>query len=122
MGRLNRGWENARRVRTAASEAEHVVAQQDASVVNLLRWAESDSLRLSDKVTVGAATPGGPRGLIAARDVERGEEVISLPTTCTGDAQSMGARGGGNGGGERGGSKHAASRVSSASASPRAPK
>jgi hypothetical protein len=83
LGRLNRGWENARRVRTAASEAEHVVAQQDASVVNLLRWAESDSLRLSDKVTVGAATPGGARGLIAARDIERGEEVISLPTTCT---------------------------------------
>ena len=37
---------------------------------------------LSDKVTVGAAYPGGPRGLLATRDIEPGEEVISPPTSC----------------------------------------
>ena len=79
-GRSARGRDGASRLAAAADTEQ---AGLDDAVAKLLSWAESDSLRLSDKVTVGAAYPGGPRGLLATRDIEPGEEVISLPTSCT---------------------------------------
>ena len=79
-GRSARGGDGASRLAAAADTEQ---AGLDDAVAKLLSWAESDSLRLSDKVTVGAAYPGGPRGLLATRDIEQGEEVISLPTSCT---------------------------------------
>ena len=67
---------------SATAPAAPTIAD-DPAVAALVAWAVADGLVLSPKVAVGAPSPGAPRGLVATDDVEEGETVLFLPTSCT---------------------------------------
>lgn len=60
-----------------------VASGDDESSDLLVQWATADGLVLSPKVTVAAPFTGAPRGLVAVEDIDKGETVITLSTSCT---------------------------------------